>query len=301
MISKRWGEASRKTNRARAFAPAAQTELLQSSLEIALPRSYVQVRTPDPHFDRVIVLRTVRFPRSKSDGVNVSSLFGDFRIETRQPIFPRGVKRVSSRSSSILVNLRHTVLNDGTPNWGLMSDGDSKNGNVGEKKRVQSFVERVLVVVSIVAVRNEENYFSAVAPASLQHLPRGVNGVVQRVVGRGFSKDPHLFAALPRSSSPIRLRLSVDNRTRSRGIVDNRGTMRRQIQALKRGKKSIVVEREIRDSLGKFCIGDQSHFVIRPKSAGDRVQTLLHLFGFLFREVVVEQDHRGKRKRLRVE
>src|ERR1700733_2090669 len=236
MVSNRWDEASRNTNRARAVASLPQRKLLQSSLEIALPRGHVQVRAPYSHFDGVIVLRAVRFSRSKSNGVHVSSLFRDRRIETRQPIFSGGVKRVSPRGGGVLVDLRHTVLNDGTSDRALMSDGDGKNGNVGEKQRVQSFVERVLVVVRIVAVRNEENYFSAIAPAPLQHLARGVDRIVQRVVGGSFPKAAHLHAALPGGSGPVRLSLSVDNRTRRRRIVNNCGTMRGQIQALKRGK-----------------------------------------------------------------
>src|SRR5271156_5398942 len=123
------------------FIASNQSKLLGSGLEIALPRGHIQFRAPDAHFDGVIVLAAVRFLRSESDGVHIPSLFGDRRIKARQFVFARGVKRIATGGGCVLIHLSRSVLNDRAADWTLMSDGNRKQGDIGEKQGVQSFVE----------------------------------------------------------------------------------------------------------------------------------------------------------------
>src|ERR1700730_17452240 len=104
----------------------------------------------------------------------------------------------------------------------------------------------------------------------------------------GLSAAADLHASLSRGSGAIGLTLSVNNRTRGGGIVNDGCTVRTEIQAFQFGKEFVIAEREIGYCLGKFSVGDQSHLVRRPKSRGDRVQALLHLLGLFVCEIVVD-------------
>src|SRR5580700_10352748 len=74
--------------------------------------------------------------------------------------------------------------------------------------------------------------------------------------------------------------------------------MRAEFDALKLSKNQVVVEREIADRVGKLVVGHQGHFVGRPEARGNGNQALLHLAGLFLREIVVNQNDGGKRKRI---
>src|ERR1700683_3309706 len=105
---------------------------------------------------------------------------------------------------------------------------------------------------------------------------------------RRLSEAANLRA--PHSSSPraIRLRLSIDTRTRSRGIVDNCRAVRTQVKPFQHGKELVIAERKISDRLRKFRVGNDRDLVSRTESGGDCIQAFLHLLRLLFPKVVVD-------------
>src|SRR5580704_3679254 len=139
----------------------------QLTLKITLARAHIQIGAANAHFDGVVILRAVGFSRRKRDGVLIPRLLGNFRVKPFQIILFRSVERVPTCCGGILVNLSRPVLDYRAANRRLVRNGNSVYGNVAEKQRVQRFVKRMLVVVRIAAVRNQENYLSPVAPSSL--------------------------------------------------------------------------------------------------------------------------------------
>ena len=70
----------------------------------------------------------------------------------------------------------------------------------------------MFIVAGVATIGNQEDHFAAVAPASLEHLPGGIECIIEVIVVLVSA------GAVNRYADPGRLLFTIDHRSGSRGI-----------------------------------------------------------------------------------